>query len=719
MLDGRLLEPEWNQVKPEDNWMQYDPSAGAAPTEKTEVRILYNDEFMFVGIRAFDAEPHKIIRSGLERDYDIEQDDGIAFVLDTYNDKATGLIFATNTLGARWDAEISADGNNENSSYNTFWDAAALIDSLGYSIEMRIPFSSLRFESKEKILMGFRLVRLIKRKNEYLIFPPCDPKVEDAYFKVSLAREMILSGLKSRKPFYLVPYLIANFSEEYVLNPEGDAYIRNKEFMQRKNFSENETIDKIISNAGMDVKYGLSKNFTLDFTINTDFAQAEVDNRIINLTKYEVNLPEKRSFFLESRNHLSFSTSNGTQLFISRSIGREKNEIVPILSGVRITGKSQGWQMGILDMQTKGVSASEIEPHNFFVFRTRKDIDSTGSFVGGIITNRLHTGANNGSDQSIGIDFVKKINTHLTYAGAFANSSIDLKYPDFANQSFYNLAVFRSAKEGTYYNAGVNAAGKYFQPKMGFADEMDYSEANAGMGYNLKSGENSKASYFFAGTSGRYRWKLSSGNRETIYGEAYAGINFKSGAEIFFSLIEYAVDSLFEDWELNDKNAISAGTYTSFRNTLELTAPQKSVYSADIALSYGSFYGGKRLFASPEVTYRFSRHFNAAINYEYNHITFKKYFDESRNTIFKSHLVRTGISCLFSSAFSIKLFAQYDNQSRQLESNIRIRFNPSEGTDLFIVFNQAMNSGRSRMVPRLPLISNQAITVKFIKTFAM
>ena len=451
-LDGKLDESAWQLAWVENDFMQEDPSAGAIPSEKTEVRILYNDEFLFVGITAFDSEPEKLVRSGLERDFNIDQDDNVAFVIDTYNDKGTGLVFIANSLGARWDTEISGDGGSDNVSFNTFWDVAGHVDSLGYTIEFRIPFSSLRFESKEKVTMGFRAVRLIKRKNEYVIFPRVDPSINDPYFKVSLAREMEFENLKSKKPFYLTPYVTANYGENSVLNAQGTAYETNAEFISRKNFVRNETADKIISNIGLDAKYGLSKNFTLDFTLNTDFAQAEVDSRIINLSKYEVNLPEKRNFFLESKNYVGFSTSSGNEFFISRKIGRENGEIVPIISGVRVTGKSRGWQMGFLDMQTVGDTASAIDPHNFFVFRTRKDIDTIGSFAGGIITSRFKTGTNNTSDQTVAIDLVKKLNQYVVLVGAYGVSTQDGKFNDLHKSADYNLAIFRSAREGFSYS---------------------------------------------------------------------------------------------------------------------------------------------------------------------------------------------------------------------------------------------------------------------------
>ncbi|HXL54688.1 MAG TPA: DUF5916 domain-containing protein, partial [Chitinophagaceae bacterium] len=473
ILDGKLNEPAWKEAAVEDDFMQYDPSAGAAPSEKSEVRIVYNDEYLFVALRAYDHEPSKLIANAMERDFELSNDDGFALVVDSYNDKSTGLAFITNLLNARFDREFSQNGANTNDAYNTFWNVASNIDSLGYTTEFRIPFSSLRFQTKDTVVMGFKIVRLIKRKAEFDLFPKCAPDVQDALFKVSLAREMEFINLKSKKPFYIIPYAIANYSQQNILNEDHTAYVKNSSFITRKNYVKNETLDKFLSNVGVDAKYGLSKNFTLDLSLNTDFAQAEVDNLIVNLTKYDVNLPEKRNFFLESQNYLGYTTTLGDQLFISRSIGNENGVIVPIIAGARITGKTKDLQMGTLDMQTAAIKNDSIDAHNFFVFRTRKFTDSLGSFFGGIITNKINTSGEGASYQSVGAGVVKVFNQNLVLTGSISGTFKNADVTQFAQHSYYNAALIRTAKEGWNYYTEFGLIGKYFEPAMGFIQEND------------------------------------------------------------------------------------------------------------------------------------------------------------------------------------------------------------------------------------------------------
>ncbi len=717
LLDGKLMEVVWQQAEMESDFMQTDPNPGANSTDRTEVRIVYNNEYLYAGIRCFDSLPSKMTRLKLERDFSLGEDDGTGFIIDTYHDKISGINFVCNTLNARWDAQVSQDGNDLNDSYNTFWDAVTSIDSSGYTTEYRIPFSSLRFESKDTVIMAFRVARLVKRKNELTTFPKLDPSIQNGWTNISFAREMVFYNLKSRKPFYIIPYVIANYSEVNELNAAGTAYEKDSEFLTRKHFFDNEILDKIVSNIGVDAKYGLSKNLTLDLTINTDFAQAEVDDRIINLTKYDINLPEKRNFFLESANNLSFGFPSGNALFISRNIGNENDVSVPIIGGARLTGKVNGWQLGILNMQTTGVSADSIHAHNFSVFRTRKDIDSIGSFIGGIITNRINTDTTNASAQSFGIDFVKRINTQLLFEGGIAGTSEDMDLGQISKSLYLHTGIFKNTNTGFNFGSFIDLIGKEFNPVMGYLDENDYGLISGNIGYQFSAKEESAAQYWYINTKESYRWKLSSGDRETFNANLFPGVSLKNGAEIEFSIFEYKIDSLFEDFILDDDNAIAAGTYKMLSNTLNLTSPQKSAYFAEMSITYGGFYGGKRFSISPFMNYNINKHLSTGITYEYNHIAFEKYLDDPIQTVYESNLIRVNFSVLLSTKFSIKLFTQFDDVSDQLSSNLRIRYNPQEGTDLYIVLNQGLHSDRTRLDPHLPALNSQAVTIKFVNTF--
>jgi len=254
---------------------------------------------------------------------------------------------------------------------------------------------------------------------------------------------------------------------------------------------------------------------------------------------------------------------------------------------------------------------------------------------------------------------------------------------------------------------------------MGYLDEPNHGLANAGFGYQWQMKDASRLEYINLSTYNDYRWHLSSGDQETFQTSLWSTFTFKSQASIGFSVYDYKIDSLSEDWQLDDKNAIAAGTYKMFFNDVSISAPSKSVYTASLISSYGKFYGGKRFFVSPNVSYSFNKHLNIGVTYEYNRIAFKKYLDMDSATLYQSNLLRLRISYIFSTKVSIKLYMQFDDVNHTISSNLRFRYNPREGTDLYIVINQGLNTDVDRLDPHLPKVNNQEVTVKFVKTFEL
>lgn len=718
VLDGLLDESAWMQTEVITDFMQYDPIPGLPPTERTECRIIYNDDYLFLGFKCYDNEVSKLVATSLDRDYDNVNDDGIGFAIDSYRDKSTAISFFTNLNGARRDRAISMDGEAANTNYNTYWDTKATLQDDGYTVEFRIPFSSLRFNATEKVVMGFKLTRFIKRKSEFDIYPPCDPMILSAYSKVSLGREMVFENLKSRTPVYISPYLIGNYAEEQFLNADTTSYDKENTFLQRKNYFKNATLDKIFSNIGLDIKYGITKNSTLDLTLNTDFAQAEVDNRIINLTKYDVNLPERRTFFLESDDYFRFTMANSNELFISRSIGIENGQIVPIIGGARLTGIIGGLQMGLLEMQTTGVDEAGIVPHNYFVFRPLKRFDALGSSVGAIFTNRLNTGTDRTSYQSVGVDLNKRF-SQLSYLQSHLSATLsDFKWGNSPARNLnFDATLVRDPFKGLFYSLAMVYAGADYNPVLGFTDDAGYAELNGRYGYRFQAPNESKLYTYYIRSNNRYRARLETGKRETFSNSVWVDFFYKSSAEIQFSLFDYTLDSLPFDWHLDDQNAIKSDDYRMLRLYYNILSSLTKNYQWTLSGSYGDFYGGKRFYITPEFIWRMNKHIRTDIAFEYNHIRFKKYLEEDRKTVFSSSLIRVGFSYLFSVKVSVKFFAQYDNLSRTIGSNFRFRYNPKEGTDLYLVINRDSNTYRRSFDPHLPAFNGQAITIKFVRTF--
>lgn len=718
-LDGILSESIWMMAEPLSDFMQTDPYPGALPTERTEVRMLYNNDYLYVGFHCYDKEPDKIVRFLMDRDFELGKDDGISVQLDTYNDKNTSVLFITNTLSARFDSEVSSNGANTNDNYNNFWDAVSVNDSSGYTAEFGIPFSSLRFEQKEKTVMGFRFARLIKRKNELITYPKCDSSIKNQWNNVSQAAELEFSNLQTKKPIYLIPYVIGNFEKINMLNSNNTAYESSDVFLKRKHYSSNETVDKIISNIGADLKYGISKNFILNATINTDFAQAEVDNRIINLSKYAINLPEKRSFFLESQNLLSYSVGQYTQLFNSRRIGLEDGQSLPIIGGLRITGKQNGWAIGALNMQTSDVNDNEIPAQNFSVFRWRKYYDTKGSFWGGILTNRFSTGNNSVTNQSYGVGAVNNINDKWTVGFGTAVTYDSLVNKTIDKNSFINLFIYKNVNEGFSHGMNFEHAGEKFNPAMGFNPETDYGFISLTNGKRTRINSIHSINYWSINTELQYRWKLLSQLTETRFVNIKAELDWKKGSTLTLIPAEFKEDKLFENWQINDNVLVPAGYYHMFTVILDYIYDESKNYTAEFYGKYGDFYGGTIFTLNPSANYIINRFFRLNINYEYNQIIFPLNYSANEDATYRSNLISLNLTLTQSSKFSIKVLAQFDDASDSFSGNLRFRYNPREGTDLYIVYNSALNTNRLEAKPYLPLVDQQAIVIKYSITFGL
>ena len=387
--------------------VMHTPTFGNQPTEKSEVMICYDNTYLYIGARLYDSNPSEMLISSKKRDESAVLSEQLMLIFDSFNDKENGLGFATTPAGLRSDFTISKDAMGMvdptqgpfNMSWNTFWDVKTTKNKQGWFAEVRIPFSSMRFKEKDgKIVMGLICIRNIAHKNEVDIFPAIPPNWgQSSAFRPSKAQEVTFEGLKSKKPFYIAPYLIGGTQFDNVLNETASGYILDKS-------------PKI--NGGLDVKYGLTNNLTMDMTLNTDFAQVEADDEQINLTRFSLFFPEKRTFFQERSSVFTFDFEPGSSLFYSRRIGLNEGEQVPIYGGARITGMIGKWDIGFLNMQTHAVNQGEDEinaltAENFGILRLRRQVINENSYAGGIVTSRV--GTDGSYNTAYGMDGIFKI----------------------------------------------------------------------------------------------------------------------------------------------------------------------------------------------------------------------------------------------------------------------------------------------------------------------
>ncbi|MDQ4107058.1 MAG: carbohydrate binding family 9 domain-containing protein, partial [Actinomycetota bacterium] len=316
-LDGRIEEPVWAQALSLP-LVQMIPSFRAEPSERTEVLVGYTEHYLYAACRCYDRGTPSV--SSFMRDH-TGWDDVFGLLLDTFNDNENGLGFFTTPAGLRLDVAVANDMAGDrvyDPSWNTAWDAAVVEYDDGWSAEIRIPISSLRFQIEGgRVVMGLTATRFIPRKNEVAVFPAIPPEWGNlSHMKPSQAQDVVFRDLEPRTPLRVTPYILAGLGQQAVLNAAETAYHRESE----------RTYD-----AGLDLKYGLTGNLTLDLTVNTDFAQVEADDEQVNLSRFPLFFPEKRQFFLERASTFAFDFGGPNRRFYSRRIGLHEGQQVRIL----------------------------------------------------------------------------------------------------------------------------------------------------------------------------------------------------------------------------------------------------------------------------------------------------------------------------------------------------------------------------------------------------
>src|SRR6266404_3047101 len=334
-IDGLLDESAWSLAQPATEFLQQQPSEGEPASERTEVRVLFDDKNIYFDIRAFDSDAKHINARELVRDADFSNDDTVSIVLDTYHDRRNGFRFVVNPLGTQQDALITDEGRDINITWNGAWVSAGRIDEKGFTVEIEIPLTTLRF--KEGIeAWGLNVSRIIRRKNEENLWTSWQRSF--GLERVSQAGELAgVEEIRRRRLREMKPYASGEWREGVPLIGKNglDAGVRGK--------------------VGIEVaKLGITPSLTAEFTVNPDFGQAEVDDQIVNLSRFSVFFPEKRDFFLENSGIFLFGRQGENQAFFTRRIGLTDNGApVPIDYGVKVTGKIGPYNVGFLQVQTR------------------------------------------------------------------------------------------------------------------------------------------------------------------------------------------------------------------------------------------------------------------------------------------------------------------------------------------------------------------------------
>jgi hypothetical protein len=695
-LDGFSEEVAWNEIDPLPMTM-YTPTFGGEPSERTEVRIAYDDNYIYVSGRLYDSDPNGIQANSLVRDRD-RGGDFFNFLIDTYNDNETFLGFFTTPAGNRLDAEIINDAEGEveedffNKDWNGFWDNAVVQNKKGWFVEMRIPFSSLRFQDNNgNIVFGIMVHRLINRNNERLTYPAIPPKWETGQWKASNAQDVVLKGIFSHMPLQITPYGLGGVKQ----SNETDTVDR--EYKHKDTFTKE---------LGFDIKYGLTNSFTLDLTANTDFAQVEADDELINLTRFPLFFPEKRQFFQERSGIFSFKTGAVSRLFHSRRIGISENgELVRILGGARLVGRTGLLDIGFLDMQTDAYNG--LTGENFSVLRLRRRTFNQYSYLGVMITNRLSNYGN--YNTAAGIDGVVRISTD-NYLTINLVETFDKEKKDLFNSSLLRGVWENRSSQGLGYSVEVVRAGEEYNPAVGFINRLNYTKIKNNILYGYYFNERS---VFFKHTpqlSSNIFIGNTSGLIETAQHQAKWIISLKAGSYGYIA-VNREYERIDEQFNLLGKIEIPAGNYTFHNFEAFYSMPASTPLHTNINFVTGPFYDGNQTSFIITPTWNQSRHFELGGEYEFDRIRFPE-----RNQNIDVNILR--LKFLF--ALNIHLFSsgfvQYNSTEDKIGINVRFRYNFQEGRDIYLVYNETLNTDLYRFAVTLPTFENRQILLKYSYT---
>jgi len=710
VFNGIVNEIAWNEIQPFP-MVQHAPVFGKEPSERTEVRVTYDNENIYVSARLFDTEPSKIMSTSKKRDEISAGNDWFTIILDSFNDKENALAFATTPSGLRSDYTVFKDGIVQlpempfNLDWNTFWDVMTSRDDQGWYVEMRIPLTSLRFKDHGgDAVMGLTCIRQIAHKNEIIIFPAISPdRGIFGIYRPSQSHEVIFRGIHTRKPFYIAPFVIGGIQQENQLNDAETEY---------------DELVKPTLNAGIDVKYGLTNNLTLDVTLNTDFAQVEADDQQINLTRFSLFFPEKRSFFQERSSIFSFDFEQGNNLFYSRRIGLSGGEPVPIYGGARITGMAGKWDLGILDMQTRKFvseadSNNNLSSENFGILRVRRNIINQNSYVGGMAVSRIttdgHYNVAYGTDATIkmfGDDYL-----NVKIAQVMDDSAQNKVWSVNPTQAYLNWKRFTN--EGINYSFTLSRSGTDYNPEAGFRMRDNYAVYSGMIGYGWIRGESSRLFNDGIELNARKYYSFETGETESLIFNGGYYLVAKSNMFSYAGL-NHQYENVTDSFSFSDDAAVPPGAYRFYQFEYHGQTPETKSFYVGMDMFAGTFYDGMRFSITLRPKWSISPSLQLSAEYNYDRLRFSE-----RRQQFDGHIMRIRTMLMMSTRLSMSAFIQYNSEDNHVLGNIRLRFNPKEGNDFYIVYNEGRNTAPDREIPRMPSLSDRTILVKYSYTFSV
>lgn len=663
-VDGRLDEPAWAGVTPITSFIQAQPNDGEPASEDTEVYLGYDDGALYIGAQMWDSDPSGLITKSLERDSPgilFEEMDALGITLDTFLDRRNSFIFFINPQGGLKDGQAFDNGRTRDYGWDGVVDVRTRVHERGWTVEMRIPWRTLRFDpSVENQTWGLNFLRRIRRKNEASYWAPLDRR--NRIFLVSLAGTMDgLGKLPAGRNLTIKPFALAGRA--------GGAGLAS-------DLLGNEV------DAGIDVKYGITPNLTVDLTYRTDFSQVEADREQVNLTRFPLFFPERREFFLENSgtftfgdvNHGPGSPRSGSSLrdftlFHSREIGLRRGTPVALLGGARVTGRVGGLEVGLLNVQSEDFAGDPAE--NFSVLRLRTSVLGN-SDVGVMFTNRQATGVAGGAyNRTVGFDTNLRLAGNL-YVNAYGAASRD----GTANGEAARLAI---GWRDDFWNvsSAVRSIGSDFDPGMGFVRRTGIREwyASAGVHPRIVGSYLLGVNPYVEST---YITDLQ-GRLETREGRAALGFSFNDRSALNFSYTD-RFERLAEPFRISGTD-IPAGDYSFGVASARYSSSRGQELSGSVNVSGGGYFSGSRFSVGGSGRWQPSAGFTAEVAASRNNLSVE-------GNDFSVDVYSARLKYAVSTTLNFGAFVQLNADTHEMITNLRANLIHAPLSDLFLLYTE-------------------------------
>lgn len=676
-LDGLVSEGMWQRIEPATDFIQQNPDEGQPSPERTEVRFAFDDQNLYIAIICFDSQPENIVITQNRRDGELNDTDSVQILLDTFNDDQNAVIFGTSPTGIEFDAQVSKAGQSRgggggparaggqggaqrggatafNLNWDAVWEVRSQITARGWEAEMVIPFRTLRYRAGEG-LWGVNIMRNLRRRNELSFWSP----ISRAFRLTQVSSAGSLEGLETttQRNLKLLPYVLGGFSQDYQRTGEAT---------------------KMERNAGLDLKYSLTPGLTLDATVNTDFAQVEVDDEQVNLTRFDLFFPEKRPFFLENSGIFEFGTPREVELFFTRRIGLDEDRNpVPIDGGVRLSGKVGPYQIGVLNMQTRSVDGAA-PANNYSVARFSRELPNRSS-IGVIGVNRQSTTRFEDAprfNRTYGVDanfgFGK-------YANWF-NYAAKTESPHLIGSDHAYSSRFEYDDSRHEFSVGYLEVGHNFNPEVGFLRRAGYRKPNYFYRYTHYLNKSRIRSIEPHVLSTKW-YTLGSNEKESAFEHYHVDTRWQNGGRLGLAH-NRNFERLDVPFEVYPGVFIPIGRY-QFNELIANfgTDPSATVFISGNAAK-GDFYSGTIRTLSARGGVRRGKNLTWTGSWVRN-------FIDLPTGKFNTDLVGLRFNWSFTPKSFLQTFSQYNTVTNQIGHNIRLGLLSTSSTGFFVVYNTA------------------------------